>query len=465
MLRYVVTFFVGFFIHLVFFSPSLSESNTVNAQTDNNFLIKKFTSAGQSSPLTFTADNIAAQASDVESEYLLSEHLSIEQGDLAQLATQLVKQHLNELNQAKLTLIVALWAEQEPLAALAFTLNNHNLALATMVMSKAGERQNEDILYWLTDHEQHADFIYLSQAYFKPYVEVDPLAALSTLTVFSWEIRKSLKNTVLRAWAINDAPAVLNWLSENKNGQEESSAENTTIFTATMEQYIQQSPIAAIQAVSELALSQQQKLAPLLADQLSKIDVQTALDWAATLPENLNQAAVSVILANWVNNGSAESAFGYIISQPELTNKAEMFNAAITNLVSQVPALLLTNIDEFSPDVQGRIIKQITIAKTANSASQQTDDFSYWLTQLPDFEHRDIAAKQAVDVYLQSDQVLALNIADAISSENDRFHYISKIISHWQMLDPSQAHHAIVQLDNISPTQRQYLFSLEAPVQ
>lgn len=423
--------------------------------------------SGQDEPQSDKSTTHQAASTDAFINTILSENddkdLDLEQEKLKQntatqpprypkAANKLIEQGEGILNDAMLSVLVARWAEEDPMAALEFVLSKHKPMLETLILSIAGKQQSEDVLQWLTNQTQTPQYSYWAQAYFQGMAEHAPSLALQYAQGQpAGEIRNNVTAAIVEQWSKHDIDAVLEWLDDKHH-----TPLGKNLYQNALIQYIQQAPWEASLELTNMENRQgQAQLVSVLADTLSRDDVQGALEWAESLDGAMETQALASILSNWSTQGHAEDALQYVLSRGDIDSNNEAFISTVINVASSNPNLLKNRITEFAPSDQIVVIHHL-----ANSLSNLPDNsYDNWVTTLPHGEQRDTALVSGVRAMAYIDAQKAYRLAESIDNAEKRLANITLAIRKMWQQNPSEARAIINTSNTLSEEQKQHLIA------
>ncbi|WP_370980790.1 hypothetical protein [Agaribacterium sp. ZY112] len=443
----IISLLAGFSLNAAFFAPSLKEqvrSKIQGPATKTNNIVQRSATQQPKTSNKVKLSKVSSNKADTQ----VSSH---QPSDFKNEARHLVSKEENLLNDARLRVAIIQWASQDPVSAMAFTIEHQKYRASELVLTVAAQQQNQVLLSWLSNKSQHQHYETWLSSYFKHFAAINTATALQLAQNKLQGRHKDIATqAVIQVWVKTDINAALNWLHEH-----DYSSSQPSLYKLALESHIKQAPWeASIELMLMDEGEDKNQLINLLAKTLSEHDAYDAIEWSETLAQHHQQEAMSNILTTWASSNSAQNALDFIISRKDLQNSPETFEATIAALADKDRNLLIERLDEFPEAKQDEVIQQVS---RAISTYGDEREYNTWFNSLPMGSQRAAASLTAVEATFSKNPEAAFTLAENIINPQERAKYISKVARVWAATDEAQAKYAVMMSQTLTEAQKQQI--------
>lgn len=355
---------------------------------------------------------------------------------------------------AMLPLVMQLWADHEPEAAVRYASEMEaaegRLELTAIALESMAKSDLDSALKWVeqTDTIREQEFLYA--AVYAGYAEHHPREAmLAVQKMIPGHGRDQATAKIAEVWAETDARAVFDWIetqSVNRDLHE--------VYGMAMVEYIRQDPDDAGLVIRELSPGDQKTvLACQYTHLLAESDIGRAMDWVESLPEGpAKQQSMGLVVEAWFDVDS-ERAFEFARSGSE-EQQAELLKRVALKMAMKDPVAATGSLNQFPATFRPSAAKDMAIIW----AGRDPGGVVNWIAGLRDANVHEQAVRGAIHPLLDRSPDVAFQLAASTSGQS-RYHLMQQTAGRWYEIDPGAAMEALETDRNLSVSQKQKIIA------
>ncbi|WOO43181.1 hypothetical protein [Rubellicoccus peritrichatus] len=337
-----------------------------------------------------------------------------------------------------LELLIQYWAEDDPIAAVAYAMemepSKGRLDFLAIALGNLARTDLDAALNWVQEIESKDKQDILIASIYSGYAKVDPIGAIQAAEALPYGYGRDLTlSKVVETWAQTDASSVFDWIETQPVDRS-----LQDLYGIVMVQYMQQEPAEAGHIIEAMVTgSQKTALACQYSHLLAESNIGEALAWAGQLAdEKARTQALAEAVNAWLEV-DLEGAFQYVLKTNGETQASLLRNVAV-QIANEDPVAAANSLHRFPEEARPDAAKEVAIAW----ATQDPVGVANWITSLYGSPEHQQAINGAVYPMVKHSPDIAFYLA-ASMDEKSRYGLMRYAARVWHEVDSSAVYEAI----------------------